>query len=129
MIKEYFEPHALKEKVKEAASNERKVMGGSYDASFFLREFEDFIVLTPNGEFLAKGKDEHHLYVKPWEKSQYADLKPAEVLVRHAQDVQKIEIKGCGNEFFKTFPSYDSFLCWLGRPRQLSLIDLDQECT
>jgi len=131
MLKEYFEPKSIWEKSVQVATQERKVLGGSYEISFYFESFTDFIVLTSNGSVQVRGKDEYHVYVKPWQRSQFADLQVTEFLSRFSSCVESIEIKGCGNKYSRLFGSYEQYLNWLGFPQQMNLIDLevDKEST
>jgi len=105
--------------------------GGSYEISFYFESFTDFIVLTSNGSVQVRGKDENHVYVKPWQRSQFVDLNVTELLSRFSSCVESIVVLGCGNTYSRLFGSYEQYLNWLGFPQQMNLIDVevDKEST
>jgi len=129
MLKEYFEPKSLWEKSVQVASQERKILGGSYEISFYFETFNDFIVLIPKGHVQVKGRDEYHVYVKPWQRSQFSEYRVTELFSRFSSTVEGIEIKGCGNDYSRLFDSYEDYLNWLGFPQQMNLIELEEDST
>jgi len=132
MLKEYFEPKSIWEKKCSSCHSRKKgAGGGSYEISFYFESFTDFIVLTSNGGVQVRGKDDYHVYVKTWQRSQFVDLKVTELLSRFSSGIESIEVRGCGNKYSRIFGSYEHYLNWLGFPQQMNLIDVevDKEST
>lgn len=119
---EHFDPKKIMQKVTQMAASDRKVVGGSYEVVFYFSGVGDFMVFTATGLVQAKGRDPHHVYVKPWEKSIFSLLTPAQVLEKFNSTMEMIEIKGCGSGYRKNFLSYEAFLNWLDFPQQLTLL-------
>jgi len=121
-MSDLFNPKKIMQRVVETAARERKVIGGSYEATFRFSGIAEFLVFTAAGVVQAKGEDAYHVYVKPWGKSYFREWTPEQVLEKYSASVQTIEVRGCGGPYLKQFQGYDPFLNWLGFPRQLDLL-------
>jgi len=121
-MSEHFNPKAIMHRVIQAASEERKIIGGSYEVTFYFQPLQDYLVFTASGLIQARGRDTYHVYIKPWEKSVFASLSCPEVLEKFSSKIESVEIKACGMPYHKVFASYDAFLNWLGFPQQLDLL-------
>lgn len=122
MLSEHFDPKKIMQKATGMAGGERKVVGGSYEVAFYFSGVSDFLVFTAVGLVQARGRDADHVYMKPWEKSLFSSMTPAQVLEKFNSKVEWIEVRGCGSGYRRNFTSYEAFLSWLDFPRQLNLL-------
>ena len=121
-MNDHFDPKKIMGKVAQTSAAERKLIGGSYEVVFYFSAATDFMVFTASGMVQAKGRDAYHVYVKPWEKSIFSQMSPAEVLEKFNSKIEWIEVQGRGSDYRRNFVNYEAFLNWLDFPKQLSLL-------